>query len=127
MGAPRFDPPHIPLRREARRISTPAAGGETLRIGALSMGNPHAVLRVERLEDRSAWSASGRHREARRFPRTRQRGFMQVKGSRRDSPARLRARRRRDAGLRLRRLRRGVHGRSHGLAGRAGDSGIARR
>jgi len=48
MGAPRFDPHEIPLRRDARAPEyTLEVAGESLRIGALSMGNPHAILRVE--------------------------------------------------------------------------------
>ena len=48
MGAPRLDPADIPLKREFRAPAYElAVDGETLCIGALSMGNPHAVLRVD--------------------------------------------------------------------------------
>lgn len=48
MGAPRLDPADIPLQRASRAPTYElAVDGETLRIGALSMGNPHAVLRVD--------------------------------------------------------------------------------
>ena len=54
MGAPRFAPTEIPFRRdeEAKEYELDV-GGETLSIGALSMGNPHAVLRVDSVEDGS--------------------------------------------------------------------------
>ncbi|KGE04012.1 diaminopimelate epimerase [Pseudohaliea rubra] len=48
MGAPRLEPADIPLDRPARADSYDlTVDGETLRVGALSMGNPHAVLRVD--------------------------------------------------------------------------------
>lgn len=52
MGCPRFAPGEIPLRRaqSAPQYDLHIAG-ETLRIGALSVGNPHAVLRVEAIDD----------------------------------------------------------------------------
>jgi diaminopimelate epimerase len=52
MGPPRFDPPSIPLQRdsEAQEYALEVKG-ETLRIGALSMGNPHAVLRLDSVDD----------------------------------------------------------------------------
>ena len=54
MGAPRFAPPDIPLHREQQAQEYELlAAGEQLRIGALSMGNPHAVLRVESINDGS--------------------------------------------------------------------------
>ncbi len=47
MGPPRLDPADIPLDRPARAGSYElAVDGETLTVGALSLGNPHAVARV---------------------------------------------------------------------------------
>lgn len=47
MGAPRFEPRDIPLRAaRAERYMLPAPDGETLEFGAVSMGNPHAVIEV---------------------------------------------------------------------------------
>lgn len=49
MGAPRFAPADVPLAGvDAERDEyTLDIGGETLRFGAVSMGNPHAVIEVE--------------------------------------------------------------------------------
>ena len=48
MGVPRFEPKAVPFTAPARaeRYSLPLAGGEMLEIGAVSIGNPHAVLTV---------------------------------------------------------------------------------
>jgi diaminopimelate epimerase len=47
MGAPVFEPARIPFSATARAPSYPLRVGDTeLEIGAVSMGNPHAVLRV---------------------------------------------------------------------------------
>lgn len=52
MGEPRFDPADIPLRRDIlEQQYTVTVNGEELTVGALSMGNPHAVLRVDDLND----------------------------------------------------------------------------
>ena len=42
MGAPRFDPPSIPVAADSNAI-TLEAGGHRLRFFCVSMGNPHAV------------------------------------------------------------------------------------
>ncbi len=48
MGAPRFEPQEIPLAAAARAPSYRLElAGQTLEFGAVSMGNPHMVLRVE--------------------------------------------------------------------------------
>ena len=47
MGVPRFDPAEIPLQARARASTYDLGAGCTaLRVGAVSMGNPHAVLAV---------------------------------------------------------------------------------
>lgn len=52
MGAPRLEPAEIPLAREVRAPTYElAVDGETVTVGALSMGNPHAVLRVDDVAD----------------------------------------------------------------------------
>lgn len=48
MGVPEFAPTAIPFRAEsATETYTLAAAGEIVAIGAVSMGNPHAVVEVE--------------------------------------------------------------------------------
>ncbi|TAM11416.1 MAG: diaminopimelate epimerase [Nevskiaceae bacterium] len=47
MGAPRFDPQALPLRApRAERYTLAGPGGEKVEFGAVSMGNPHAVIEV---------------------------------------------------------------------------------
>ena len=54
MGAPRFAPAVVPLRRETEAMQyLLQVGDERLEIGALSMGNPHAILRVNDVDDGS--------------------------------------------------------------------------
>jgi diaminopimelate epimerase len=51
MGAPRFKPSDIPFRREQQALLYDLQVGQTtIRINALSMGNPHAVQFVEDVE-----------------------------------------------------------------------------
>lgn len=51
MGPPRFDPADIPMRvpRRQKAYAIPV-NGELIRIGAVSMGNPHAVQLVDDAE-----------------------------------------------------------------------------
>lgn len=54
MGPPRFAPAEIPLRRDKEALTyTLQVGDERIDIGALSMGNPHAVVRVDDIADGS--------------------------------------------------------------------------
>jgi diaminopimelate epimerase len=51
MGEPVFEPDRIPFDAPAAADRYPlSVAGENLEIGALSMGNPHAVLRVENVD-----------------------------------------------------------------------------
>ncbi|MDP4650247.1 MAG: diaminopimelate epimerase [Haliea sp.] len=79
MGEPAFEPARIPLQAA---VTAPSyrlqAGGESLDIGALSMGNPHAVLRVEDVDSAPVATlgpAIGHHPD---FPQRVNAGFMQV-------------------------------------------------
>jgi diaminopimelate epimerase len=79
MGAPIFEPARIPFDGGSGAASEPLeVEEETLRISALSMGNPHAVQVVEDIE-RAPVKESGplieRHP---RFPNRVNAGFMQV-------------------------------------------------
>jgi len=79
MGEPRFAPAEIPFQAEQPSASYALElDGETLRIGALSMGNPHAVLVVEDL-DRAPVTTLGPRIECHpRFPSRVNVGFMQI-------------------------------------------------
>lgn len=63
MGAPRFDAPGIPFHDGAdhdRLVDLPLeAGGETLAVTCVSMGNPHCSVFVDRLPPRFDWRAVG--------------------------------------------------------------------
>ncbi|QIB65260.1 diaminopimelate epimerase [Kineobactrum salinum] len=79
MGAPEFEPERIPLRAATRAASyTVALDGRELELGALSMGNPHAILRVEDVAQAAVDSlgpALERHPD---FPQRVNVGFMEV-------------------------------------------------
>ncbi len=80
MGVPRFAPGEIPLQsdRELGQYSLDIEGYGTVRFGALSMGNPHAVLRVD---DTAAAPVEGLGPALERhdfFPAGVNVGFMQV-------------------------------------------------
>jgi diaminopimelate epimerase len=79
MGAPVFEPERIPLRAAARAASyTVTLDGRELELGALSMGNPHAILRVEDVKQAAVDSlgpALERHLD---FPQRVNVGFMEV-------------------------------------------------
>lgn len=53
MGRPRLNPDEVPLRAASRQQSyrIQLAGGDEVEFAALSMGNPHAVLRVEHVDE----------------------------------------------------------------------------
>ena len=118
MAAPILDPrrvpttlPGDPARPDGAAVDVPLAlGAQTLQVTCVSMGNPHAVIFVPRLDrprragtrpadrDRSALSPAG------------ERGIRRGHFPRRGADARLGARKRRNARLRQRGLR-GVRGR----------------
>ena len=79
MGAPRFEPTDIPFVAEAIALSYPLQVGKNwIQISALSMGNPHAVLRVNDLDSAPVailGAAIGSHP---RFPEGVNAGFMQI-------------------------------------------------
>ena len=79
MGVPMLEPADIPFtaaqRAEAYDLEV---DGEQLEIGALSMGNPHAVLRVDNVDEADVERLGPllEHHEA--FPRRVNAGFMEV-------------------------------------------------
>jgi len=82
MGPPRFEPAAIPLRRDtvANDYSLNVAG-ELLTIGAVSMGNPHAVLRVDTLDDALVSRLGPAIEGHEDFPERCNAGFMVVRDS----------------------------------------------
>jgi diaminopimelate epimerase len=97
MGAPNFDPRAIPMDAAADAgtaadAAAPAASadeastyslnvdGEDIEIGAVSMGNPHAVLRVSDVKTAPVERFGPSIEHHRRFPKRTNVGFMQVVG-----------------------------------------------
>jgi diaminopimelate epimerase len=79
MGPPRFEPGRIPfLAEQAAPVYALEVDGVRHDIGALGMGNPHAVLRVDDLERAPVLDLGPRIEHHPRFPERVNVGFMQV-------------------------------------------------
>ncbi len=79
MGEPVFEPQRIPFQAEARAPSYALeVNGENLDIGAVSMGNPHAVLRVEDVAEAPVVRLGPAIEHHPRFPQRANVGFMQI-------------------------------------------------
>jgi len=79
MGAPIFDPARIPFDAVSNAIIEPlAVAGETIRISALSMGNPHAVQIVEDIMHAPVEKTGPLIEQHPRFPKRVNAGFMQI-------------------------------------------------
>ncbi|MBL8512434.1 MAG: diaminopimelate epimerase [Betaproteobacteria bacterium] len=79
MGAPRFGPAGIPFDADAEALRyTLDVGGNTRTIGALSMGNPHAVQVVPDVNAAPVATEGPAIERHPRFPKRANAGFMQV-------------------------------------------------
>jgi diaminopimelate epimerase len=79
MGVPRLEPAEIPFEAPARAMSYPlAVHGAFHTISAVSMGNPHAVLRVEDVDTAPVETLGPAIESHPRFPKRVNVGFMQV-------------------------------------------------
>ncbi|MFV0477546.1 MAG: diaminopimelate epimerase [Parahaliea sp.] len=79
MGPPRFQPADIPLRVPLEADSYPLQIGEqTLAVGALSMGNPHAILPVDSVEQTAVETLGPKIEGHEDFPQRVNAGFMEV-------------------------------------------------
>jgi diaminopimelate epimerase len=79
MGAPRFAPAEIPFRAEAEAPEYRFdVEGRSLSLGVVSMGNPHAVLRVDDSDAAPVEDLGPIVEHHARFPRRVNVGFMQV-------------------------------------------------
>ena len=79
MGAPRFAPAEIPFVAEAEALSYPLKVGQhVIDITVVSMGNPHAVLRVNDLDSAPVDILGAAIESHARFPQRANAGFMQV-------------------------------------------------
>lgn len=79
MGIPRHAPAEIPLQAEAEStVYAVEVDGRIWRFGAVSMGNPHAVLVVENVDEAPVASLGSRLERHPLFPQRANIGFMQV-------------------------------------------------
>lgn len=79
MGAPILQPAQIPFEADAEaqhyRLEV---DGETLQVGAVSMGNPHVVVTVDQLNDAVVERLGPKLESHSRFPQRVNAGFMQI-------------------------------------------------
>lgn len=79
MGVPAFAPQDIPFEADTEQVSySLELEGEMLEIGAVSMGNPHAVIRVHDLDNTPVRDLGEMLESHTRFPKRVNVGFMQV-------------------------------------------------
>lgn len=79
MGVPRLDPAEIPFEAAVRHTTYELdVDGREVVVAAVSMGNPHAVLRVRDVDQAPVASLGARIEHHPRFPRRANVGFMQV-------------------------------------------------
>lgn len=79
MGPPRFVPADIPFQAQAQALAyTLEVDGQALEIAALSMGNPHSVLRVEDVNSAPVRELGPKIENHPRFPARVNAGFLQV-------------------------------------------------
>ena len=106
MGVPNFAPASLPFEASREADIYPLRVGEKeLQIGAVSMGNPHAVMQVPSVRDAPVDTLGPAVENHSRFPQRTNVGFMEVVSPEHIRLARVRARRRRNAGVRHRRVR----------------------
>jgi diaminopimelate epimerase len=81
MGVPRLEPDDLPFVAPARQTSyLLEVGEETIEIGAVSIGNPHAVLLVDDVAAASVARLGPLIEHHPRFPRRVNVGFLAVRG-----------------------------------------------
>ena len=79
MGVPVFEPRSLPFDAPAPSATyTISAAGESIEFGAVSVGNPHAVLRVEAVESAAVERIGRALQNSPHFPRQVNVGFMQI-------------------------------------------------
>jgi diaminopimelate epimerase len=78
-GVPNFDPASLPFDAPTASASyNLMAAGEPIEFGAVSIGNPHAVLRVEAVESAPVERIGRALQSSAHFPRRVNVGFMQI-------------------------------------------------
>jgi diaminopimelate epimerase len=82
MGEPAFAPSSIPLDAPAERLSySLEVGAQSVELGAVSLGNPHAVLRIDDIKTAPVAQLGPAIERHPRFPQRANVGFMQVLGA----------------------------------------------
>jgi len=79
MGVPNFDPASLPFDASGEASVYPlAVGGNVVEIGAVSIGNPHAVIRVPSVDEAPVDRLGPAIEHHPRFPKRTNVGFMEV-------------------------------------------------
>src|SRR6218665_1290298 len=79
MGPPRLAPAQIPFQAEAEALSYPVeVDGQHHALAAVSMGNPHAVLRVDNVDTAPVHQLGPKLEHHPRFPQRVNVGFLQI-------------------------------------------------
>jgi diaminopimelate epimerase len=79
LGVPNFEPASLPFQAQATEATyTLSIAGEKLEFGAVSIGNPHAVLRVTEIESAEVERIGSALQNHPSFPRRVNVGFMQI-------------------------------------------------
>ncbi len=80
MGVPRLQPDQIPFSAaaQAERYTLTLNGGERLEMGAVSMGNPHAVIRVADVDAAPVTALGMQLQQHPAFPESVNVGFLQI-------------------------------------------------
>ncbi len=79
MGVPNFEPSSLPyVSKVAQSDYAIEVGDQTLRIGAVSLGNPHAVLRVDDISTAPVQTLGPLITDHGDFPQRVNTGFMQI-------------------------------------------------
>jgi diaminopimelate epimerase len=79
MGVPRFAPRDIPFNADSESLRYELLAGEsTVTIGAVSMGNPHAVVQVEDVRGAPVATLGPLIERHPRFPKRVNAGFMEI-------------------------------------------------
>ncbi|AYF90914.1 diaminopimelate epimerase [Pseudomonas sp. JS3066] len=79
MGPPRLVPQQIPFVADSEALTYPVdVDGQTVELAAISMGNPHAVLRVDDVATAPVHSLGPKLEHHPRFPQRVNVGFLQI-------------------------------------------------
>jgi diaminopimelate epimerase len=80
MGQPELEPAKVPFIADERAAVYPLqAGGDALSVSVLSMGNPHCVLEVDRIDEADIQTLGPLIETHKRFPRHTNVGFMAIR------------------------------------------------